>query len=121
MEVKVEAGNLCVLNALGHGLRGHGAVEGVAVNQPRLLGAAAVRLENVDGLDGVLGLALAVRTKTVSVGGAGEAAALSPLLHNVSVVVLLLCRFSVFLSHALSSLLSAHTFEFVRLTACMAS
>ena len=57
-EVKVQARNLGVLHAAGHLLRRDGAVEGVAVDEPRLLGAAAMGLEDVDSLDGVARLAL---------------------------------------------------------------
>jgi hypothetical protein len=57
-EVKVQASNLGVLHALGHLLRGDCAVEGIAINQPRLLGAAAMSLEDVDSLDGIASFAL---------------------------------------------------------------
>ena len=59
-QVEVNAGNLGIDNTLGHGLRSHTAVECISVNQPALLGRAPVRLQHVDAVDRVLGLALLV-------------------------------------------------------------
>ena len=60
VEVEVNAGNLGVLHNLGHALGGASGLNGVAVDKLGLPGGLSVCLEDVNGLDGVLGLTLGV-------------------------------------------------------------
>ncbi|KAI6757546.1 hypothetical protein HG531_003371 [Fusarium graminearum] len=56
LQVHVQNSNLGVLNSGRHSLRGNGAVQGVTLNKNGFESALAMSLENVDSLDGVLGL-----------------------------------------------------------------
>ena len=53
LEGEIETRDLCILNLLGHLLRGDRTVKGVPIDQLGLLGALAVRFQNINRLDRV--------------------------------------------------------------------
>ena len=57
VQVEVNAGNLAVGDFLGHALGAASCLNGVPVDELRLAGRLAVRLQNVHVLHGILGLA----------------------------------------------------------------
>merc|ERR1719244_1171629 len=58
---EVQTGNLGPKNLLLHGMGGNGTVESIAIDKDGLPGRAAMSLEHIDSLDGVLVATLAIR------------------------------------------------------------
>lgn len=56
-EVEIDAGDLAVLKGFWHSLGGSGGLDGVTINENRVLGGHTVGLEDVNGLNWVFCLA----------------------------------------------------------------